>query len=77
MLNKELAKSKIKVDLYIESRIRLLKRQYNAICEMITIRSGFGWNDEEKCVITSKDVFDGWVSVSPKCTLYAYLTLIC
>ena len=68
MLNKELPESKIKADPHIESRIKLLKRQYNVICEMITIGSGFRWNDEEKCMIASKDVFDGWVRVSPKCS---------
>ena len=66
MLEKELPESHIKHDPHIESRVRLLKRQYNAIYEMITIGSGFGWNDKEECVIASKDVFDGWVRVSPK-----------
>ena len=68
MLDKELPESKIKADQHIESRIKLLKRQYNAICEMIMTGSGFEWNDEEKCVIASKDVFDGWIKVSLKCS---------
>ena len=58
MLEKELPKSNIKADPHIESKVRLLKRQYNAICEMITTKSDFRWNDQEKCVTTSKDVFD-------------------
>ena len=64
MLQKELLESNIKVDPHIESRVRLLKRQYNTICEMITIGSGFRWNDQEKCVTASKDVFDDWIRVS-------------
>ena len=66
MLGKELLELKLKADSHIKSRVRLLKRQYNAIYEMITTRSGFGWNDQEKCVTSSKDVFDGWVRVSLK-----------
>ena len=59
MLKKELLESHIKADPHIESKVRLLKRQYSSICEMITTRSGFGWSDEENCVTASKDVFDG------------------
>ena len=58
-LEKELPESHIKANPHIESRVRLLKRQYNAICEMITTGSSFGWNDQEKCMTASKDVFDG------------------
>ena len=66
MLEKELSESNIKADPHIKSTIRLLKRQYNVICEIITTGSGFKWNDQEKCVTASKDVFDGWVRISPK-----------
>ena len=64
MLKKELPESHIKANLHIELMVRLLKRQYNAICEMITTRNIFGWNDEENCMTTSKAIFDGWVRVS-------------
>ena len=50
MLKKELSKSKIKANPHIESRIRLLKRQYNIICEMITTKNSFEWNNQEKCM---------------------------
>ena len=65
-MEKEFLKSHIKIDPHIESKVGLLKRQYNAICEMITTGSGFEWNDQEKCMTASKDVFDGWVRVNPK-----------
>ena len=70
MLEKEFLESHIKVDPHIESRVRVLKRQNNVICEMITTKSGFEWNDEDKCVIASKDIFDGWVKVSLKSEYY-------
>ncbi|XVF44266.1 hypothetical protein PTKIN_Ptkin02bG0106700 [Pterospermum kingtungense] len=42
-----------------------MKRQYHAICEMLSNASGFGWNDEDKCVTASKDVFDEWIKSHP------------
>lgn len=61
MLEKELSESNVKAEPHIESRIRLLKRQYNAIVEMIANRTCFRWNDLKKCVTASKDVYDEWV----------------
>ncbi|XVF40877.1 hypothetical protein PTKIN_Ptkin01aG0152000 [Pterospermum kingtungense] len=33
-----------------------MKKQYHAILEMLSIGSGFGWNDVEKCSIFGKDL---------------------
>ncbi|KAK2639726.1 hypothetical protein Ddye_027521 [Dipteronia dyeriana] len=49
---------------HIDSRIKLLKKQYHAISEMLgPSASGFGWNDDLKCVVVEKNVFDEWVKV--------------
>ncbi|KAG4949664.1 hypothetical protein JHK86_042903 [Glycine max] len=43
----------LKSTLHIESRVKQLKKHYNAICEMKGPRggSGFGWNDKDKMIV--------------------------
>ncbi|KAG6507860.1 hypothetical protein ZIOFF_033213 [Zingiber officinale] len=61
----KLPSSSLKATPHIESRYKLLKRQFHAITEMLNHSSGVGWNYVEKCIITTKDIFDDWVKSHP------------
>lgn len=51
-----------------------MKKQYCAIAEMLGPNaSGFGWNDELKCVMCDKDIFQDWVKVN---TCYAFFLFL-
>ncbi|XP_038877407.1 uncharacterized protein LOC120069696 [Benincasa hispida] len=48
----------------IECKVRSLKKQYNAISEMLS-QSGFDWNEEFKCVQVEREIFNLWVRSHP------------
>ncbi|XP_061365998.1 uncharacterized protein LOC133309259 [Gastrolobium bilobum] len=52
---------------HITSRVKLLKKHYNAIAEMISPNgaSGFGWNDTKKMIEVEREIFNDWVKSHP------------
>lgn len=55
---KKMHECTLKSTLHIESRVKQLKKHYNAICEMKGPRggSGFGWNDKDKMIVVEKEI---------------------
>ncbi|XP_057770903.1 uncharacterized protein At2g29880-like [Salvia miltiorrhiza] len=55
---------------HIESRCKLLKKQYHAIYDVLANGelSGFGWDEDRKCVTASADVWDDYLKSHPDCT---------
>ncbi|KAK9665080.1 hypothetical protein RND81_14G088900 [Saponaria officinalis] len=47
---------------HIESRVKTLRKHYDAITEMLSPQAnGFGWNDEGKFVTCEQSVWDNWL----------------
>lgn len=55
---------------HMESRCKLLKKQYYSIYDVRTNGelSGFGWDDDRKCVTASPDVWNDYLKSHPDCT---------
>ena len=58
MNNEKLPSCGLKASPHIESRVKVLKKHYFAIVEMMgPAASGFGWNDKDKMIVVEKEIF--------------------
>ncbi|KAF7802043.1 Myb/SANT-like DNA-binding domain protein [Senna tora] len=65
-LHEKLHESDLRDSPHIESRVKVLKKQYCAIVDMLGPKaSGFGWNDKGKMIIVEKDIFKEWAKSHP------------
>jgi len=63
-LHKKKPNFTLKANTHIESRMKLLKRQYGAIKEMLSPNaSGFGWDDTRKMIVVDHKCYKQWCKI--------------
>ncbi|OAY69002.1 hypothetical protein ACMD2_25538 [Ananas comosus] len=66
LMSEKLPGCGLKARPHITSRIKLWKRQYNAIAEMLGAAvNGFGWDGKDKTITCERSVYDDWVVSHP------------
>ena len=64
MIDEKLPRCGLKATPHIESRVKMLKKHYFAIVEMMgPAASGFGWNDKDKMIVVEREIYKEWVKV--------------
>ena len=48
---------------HIQNKLKRLKEKYSSAYDMMNT-SGFGWDDEKKCVVDSDEILQEWVKVN-------------
>ena len=67
MIIEKLPRCGLKASPHIESKVKVLKKHYFAIVEMMgPTACGFGWNDKDKMIVVEKEIFKEWVKVKSK-----------
>ncbi|XP_050935825.1 regulatory-associated protein of TOR 1-like [Cucumis melo] len=64
IMSEKLPGCQVRATIVTDYRIKTLKWIFQAIAEMRgPTCNGFGWNDDAKCIITEKELFNNWVKV--------------
>lgn len=64
-MREEISNCQMRAQPRIDSRVKILRKQYHALVEMRGPRcSGFGWDDKDKCITCDDEVWENWIKVN-------------